>query len=281
MSDLPAPPVPADLDLSGLEYMPLLVARLKRSKAWLRAKRNPALAFYMVNLWTAAWMEKPATSLEDDDDVLADAAMCEPSKWPKIKSDAMRGFVKHSDGRLYHHVLVDEGLKALEKRIKWLNKKRKQRGIERDDEGDARPEPPPVHPYVPGDRGGDGQGETPLRDGTGRDGTPPEGCGSGVADTQTPLKTLPSVLLPREEKADLQGVSGLRDPRNATPGGPADDRRADASQAAWFNAACAEVKRRLPTAEAEAIIAGAIDGDPQAKASIERLWATRERGVAA
>src|SRR5262249_5330401 len=72
----PPPMVPAEVDLRDFPYMPFEVARLRRSKAWLICKRRPELAFYMLNLWTAAWHERPGGSLEDDDDVLADAAMC-------------------------------------------------------------------------------------------------------------------------------------------------------------------------------------------------------------
>lgn len=104
----PDPPVPADADLSDFKFMPLEVARLRRSKAWLICKRRPELAFYMLNLWTASWHERPAGSLEDDDDVLADAAMCPPERWGKVRGDAMRGWVKCSDGRLYHPVVAEK-----------------------------------------------------------------------------------------------------------------------------------------------------------------------------
>jgi len=107
---LPPPPVPADADLSDFKFMPLEVARLRRSKAWLICKRKPELAFYMLNLWTASWHERPAGSLEDDDDVLADAAMCSADKWPKVRADAMRGWAKCCDGRLYHPVVAEKVL---------------------------------------------------------------------------------------------------------------------------------------------------------------------------
>lgn len=102
------PPVPPDADLTDFKFMPLEVARLRRSKAWLICKRRPELAFYMLNLWTAAWHERPAGSLEDDDDVLADAAMCSPDKWPKVRADVLRGWAKASDGRLYHAVVAEK-----------------------------------------------------------------------------------------------------------------------------------------------------------------------------
>lgn len=113
---LPAPPVPADADLTDFKFMPLEVARLRRSKAWLICKRRPEVAFYMLNLWTASWHERPAGSLEDDDDVLADAAMCPPDRWAKVREHAMRGWVKHSDDRLYHPVVAEKVWES------WLGK---------------------------------------------------------------------------------------------------------------------------------------------------------------
>lgn len=113
---LPAPLTPADCDVSSYEYMPLEGARLRKSRAWLAAKRDPRLGFYMVNLWIAAWEETPAASLENDDDVLADAAMCSPERWPELREQVMRGFRLCSDGRLYHELIACRALEA------WLEK---------------------------------------------------------------------------------------------------------------------------------------------------------------
>lgn len=102
--------------------MPLMVTRLRKSKAWVKARRNPALGFYMLNLWMFSWHEVPAGSMEDDDDVLADAAMCDPSKWGKVREDVLRGWVKCDDGRLYHPVVAERVLEA------WASKvERKER----------------------------------------------------------------------------------------------------------------------------------------------------------
>lgn len=112
MADVKAALTPPDCDLQDFPFMPLMVARLRKSKAWVKARRNPALGFYMVNLWMAAWHEVPAGSLEDDDDVLADAAMCETAKWPKVREEVLRGWVKGEDGRLYHPVVCERALEA-------------------------------------------------------------------------------------------------------------------------------------------------------------------------
>lgn len=112
MSEIPAPLTPADCDLQDFPFMPLMVGRLRKSKAWVKARRNPALGFYMINLWASAWHDVPAGSLEDDEDVLADAAMCDPSKWAKVRDEAMRGWIKCSDGRLYHPVVCERVIDA-------------------------------------------------------------------------------------------------------------------------------------------------------------------------
>lgn len=105
MTALPDPPTPAECDLSDFPFMPLEIARLKRSKAWRNARTKPELAFYMINLWTAAWHNVPAGSLEDDDDALADLALCSRRRWPSLRSAVLHGWYKCSDGRLYHGFL--------------------------------------------------------------------------------------------------------------------------------------------------------------------------------
>lgn len=111
-----APLVPADVDLRDFSWMPIEINLLRRSKAWLICKRKPELAFYMLNLWTASWHDRPASSLEDDDDMLADLAMCDASKWPKVREQVLRGWVSADDGRLYHPVVAAKALEA------WLEK---------------------------------------------------------------------------------------------------------------------------------------------------------------
>ena len=145
---LPTPLVPAEVDLTNLPYMPIMIARLKQSRAWLICKRRPELAFYMLNLWTASWHSRPAASLEDDDDVLADLAMCQPSVWKKAKTDVLRGWVRCSDGRLHHPVVAEQALSAWGKKIAHREKMeaaraaKEQRRLEREaGQGPATPTP--------------------------------------------------------------------------------------------------------------------------------------------
>jgi hypothetical protein len=112
MTELPEPLTPPDCDLRHYDWMPLTITVLKGSRAWLRCKRNPALAFYFINLWTAAWHQVPAASLEDDDEYLCDLAQCDEETWSKLKNIIMSGFVKCSDGRLYHQYVAREANKS-------------------------------------------------------------------------------------------------------------------------------------------------------------------------
>lgn len=102
------------IDIRHLPYMPLEIERLKKSRTWLRCKRRPELAFYLMNLWMRAWHEVPAGSIENDDDVLADAAMCDPSLWADIKSEVMSDW-EDRDGRVFHSVVEELVLEAVEK----------------------------------------------------------------------------------------------------------------------------------------------------------------------
>jgi len=110
------PLTPADCDLRDFGFMPLEIERLRRSKAWLLAKREPSLAFYLLNIWASSFHERPAASLENDDDVLADAATCPLDQWPKARKRILRGWIKCSDGRLYHPVVAEKALEA------WIEK---------------------------------------------------------------------------------------------------------------------------------------------------------------
>ena len=143
----PSPMVLPEVDLTDFKFMPLEVARLRRSKAWLICKRRPELAFYMLNLWTASWHERPAGSLEDDDDVLADAAMCPPERWAEVKADALRGWVKCSDGRLYHPVVAEKVAESWHGKLlkRWSNEcdRIRKENRRREESGqDALPLPP-------------------------------------------------------------------------------------------------------------------------------------------
>jgi uncharacterized protein YdaU (DUF1376 family) len=137
MTELPEPLVPADVDLRGMPFMPLYIDRLQKSKAWLLCKRRPELAFFLMNLWMRSWQEVPAASLEDDEDVLADAAMVDHKTWSKVRADALRGWVKCSDGRLYHPVVAELAVEAWGQRQAYRERTAKARQARQQRRGSA------------------------------------------------------------------------------------------------------------------------------------------------
>ncbi len=114
------------LDVQCLPYMPLEIERLRKSKSWLRCRRQPELAFYLMNLWMRAWHELPAGSIEDDDDVLADAAMCSPERWAEVRQQVLEGW-ELRNGRLYHHVVTELATEAFGKLRKNRNRTKSAR----------------------------------------------------------------------------------------------------------------------------------------------------------
>lgn len=108
MTDLPAPLVATDVDIRDFPYMPLDVVRLRDSDIATKAKGDEFRC--AVLLWCAAWHQIPAASLPDDDDVLSQYAGFGRvvREWKKIKAGALRGWVKCSDGRLYHPVVAEK-----------------------------------------------------------------------------------------------------------------------------------------------------------------------------
>lgn len=113
---MPDPFVPADLDLRDFHTMPLDVVRLRDSDLSVTATGEEFRA--AILLWCAAWHQVPASSLPDDDRLLARFAGFgrDLKGWKAVREAALHGFIKCSDGRLYHPVIGDMALHADQKR---------------------------------------------------------------------------------------------------------------------------------------------------------------------
>lgn len=136
----PQPLVPADCDLRGMPYMPLFGDRLFGSATWIGASADGKVA--ALRLWWRSFAhEVPASSLPDDDTLLADYAGygVGVKAWRKVKDQAMRGWVKCSDGRLYHRMVADVALEAWEQRKRNREKQERWRHKNR----------PVTHPVTP------------------------------------------------------------------------------------------------------------------------------------
>lgn len=116
MTELPEPLTPPECDLRGLEYMPLLGQHLFGSEFNARASDSEWRAG--LTLWWAAWCQVPAASLPDDDVALCRFADLgrDVKLWKKLKANALHGWIKCADGRLYHPTLAKQALLAWDKR---------------------------------------------------------------------------------------------------------------------------------------------------------------------
>lgn len=116
-TNLPAilePLTPADCDCRGLPYMPLEAARLLDSDLVALSTGDEFKAALI--LWCKSWSQTPASSLPDDDRILAKWAGVSIGEWKTLKEMALRGWLRCSDGRLYHPVIADLALTAYGKR---------------------------------------------------------------------------------------------------------------------------------------------------------------------
>jgi len=138
MSDLPAPLTPPNCDLRGYDFMPLFGQKLFASRLYTRSLRQPRAGMAALKLWWCAWQQCPAGSLPDDDEdlsILADFGT-DMKAWKAAREIALHGFVKCSDGRLYHPVLCEEAKEAYERRVRERERKAEMRAKKK-----GRPKP--------------------------------------------------------------------------------------------------------------------------------------------
>lgn len=127
MTESPHPLTPPDCDLRHFRDMPLDVGRLRDSH--LITHEDPEAIVAALLLWGVAWHQVPSASLPDDDRLLAKYAGYGRSldTWEKVKAGAMRGFVRCSDGRLYHRTLAEKANEAWTRHLRYSWEKAKDR----------------------------------------------------------------------------------------------------------------------------------------------------------
>ncbi len=105
--NLPAPLVPADVDLRNYPFTPIFRARLFGSA--FHARSNDGEWRAGVTLWLKSWDQVPAGSLPDDDVDLCRLAELgrDLRSWKKVRAGALHGWIRCSDGRLYHRVVAE------------------------------------------------------------------------------------------------------------------------------------------------------------------------------
>jgi hypothetical protein len=125
MSDaLPDPYVTAEVDLRGMDYMPLKGELLFNSVTWLNSSAEGRCAALQL-WWHAFAKEVPAGSLPNSDRLLAAYAGFGGGlkRWQKVKTEALRGWNLCADGLLYHKTLSQIVIEAWKRRSDYRNEK--------------------------------------------------------------------------------------------------------------------------------------------------------------
>ena len=106
--DLPEPLTPPDCDLRDFGFMPLDIVRLFGSR--FHAIADDAEWRAGVTLWAKSFHQVPAASVPDDDVELCRLAELgrDMKQWKKVRAVATHGWVKCSDGRLYHPTVAEK-----------------------------------------------------------------------------------------------------------------------------------------------------------------------------
>ena len=120
MTELPIPLTPPDCELQDFAFMPLDVSRLRDSE--LASNQTPEACWAAVLIWCASWHQVPAASIPDDDKWIATQARYAirgkiDKEWANVREGALRGWVKCSDGRLYHAVIAEKAVDAWKSKL--------------------------------------------------------------------------------------------------------------------------------------------------------------------
>lgn len=105
-----------EIDLRDFQFMPLDVVRLRDSDLAVLACGEEFRA--AVLLWCAAWHQVPAGSLPDHESILAHLAGFgrDLEAYREVAAQALRGFRRATDGRLYHPVICEKATEAFERK---------------------------------------------------------------------------------------------------------------------------------------------------------------------
>lgn len=112
MTNTLLPLTPTDCDLRDFAFMPLDVLRLRDSDLAIQVSGEEFRC--AVLLWCASWHQIPAASLPDDDITLSSLAGYGRAvdHWRTVRANALHGWIKCSDGRLYHPVVAEKAGEA-------------------------------------------------------------------------------------------------------------------------------------------------------------------------
>lgn len=141
MSSLPEPLTPPDADLRKLPAMLLDVVRLRDSD--LASDTSADVFRCAVLSWCASWHQVPSGSLPDDDTRLAYIMGFgrDVNSWRALRAQGgLRGWVKCSDGRLYHPVVAEKVIDAMASKKQFVTKLNAWRAAQSQKQAETRPQ---------------------------------------------------------------------------------------------------------------------------------------------
>lgn len=118
--ELPEPLTPPDCDLRDFRQMFIDVQRLFASAFNAKASRYPLAWMLGHKLWYRSWHQLPAGSLPDDEDELCYLAELgfDRASWDSARDLTMHGWIRCTDGRLYHPVIAEKANEAWQGKLK-------------------------------------------------------------------------------------------------------------------------------------------------------------------
>ena len=123
-TELPEPPYAEDTFVKGWRFQ-IDHERLFASDTWALAP--PDIRPWLLMIWHTAWVQMPAAAFTNDHAVIAAKIGMEPRIFTAHADILLRGFVLHSDGRIYHPLIVEQASGAYEKLKNDRERKRQYR----------------------------------------------------------------------------------------------------------------------------------------------------------
>ena len=152
----PEPPYPADTRSRGWKFE-LDLERIVDSDTWQVAP--PDLRPWLLMLWAMSWRCTPTGALPGDDYLIAARIGMPLTMFQTYRETLLRGWIRHSDGKLYHETITERvvsmlAMRAGEKKRQADYRAKKQRDtpsvtdghgeVTRDKRVNTTPEPEPV-----------------------------------------------------------------------------------------------------------------------------------------
>lgn len=109
LAQLPPPPIGREVDLRDIRTFDMDVKRVLSSRLWVISTGEEFKR--AVASWLRSWHEIPPGSLPAHDDELL--PLLGLTSWDGLRRHiVMNGWALHSDGRLYHRIVVKEALRV-------------------------------------------------------------------------------------------------------------------------------------------------------------------------